>query len=303
MTEVSLGIDCGGTSTKLLLAAESGGAYTELGTDRFPTPRDVGALRLMADRAQALLGEHRLSAFSIAIPGIIDDATGVVATSTNLPWVDGLAPADIVSQDLGVPGTLIHDGAATARAEATLGAARGYEDAFVLALGTGVAGAHIVGGEIRRGAHGGAGEIGHISQGSGRVCSCGQKGCLETYIGGTRLGARWQEQVGGAPAVTAVDLTASAATGDAAALGILDEATTALARGVLGLIALIDPGIIVVGGGVARAKELVIDPMVAKTHAMATFHHVPPIVPAALGMWGAAWGAVLAAHAKVGEVL
>lgn len=296
MSVLTLGIDCGGTSTKLLLAAESDGVFTEMGTDRFPTPRNNDALSFLTHKARALLGDRPLGGFGIAMPGIIDDATSVVTTSTNLAWVEGLAPADVVGDGLGVPGVLVHDGAATAKAEATLGAARDYSDAFVLALGTGVAGAHIVAGQIRRGAHGGAGEIGHISQGPGRVCSCGQRGCLETFIGGARLGTRWQEHVKDKEPVTAVDLTAAAATGNQAALAILDEATTALAKGVLGMIALIDPEIVVIGGGVARARGLVIDPTVAKTHAMATFHHVPPIVPAALGMWGAAWGAVLAAH-------
>lgn len=292
-----LGIDCGGTDTKLLLAATDGEPVPRR-QHRFATPRHPQAPAEIVAHVERFLGADRPDAFGMAVPGIVDD-DGVVVACANVPWLETLAPAEIVAAALGFPGAVVHDGPATASAEAAMGAARGHADAFVLALGTGVAGAHVVDGEVRRGAHGAAGEIGHVTLGGDRPCSCGQRGCLETYVGGTQLGRRWQELSGAGrerPA-TARDLVEAAAGGDPRAVAVLDEATTALARSVLGLVALVDPGIVVVGGGVARARAQVVDPMVAKARAMATFHRLPPIVPAALGMWGAAWGAVLAGRA------
>jgi glucokinase len=296
-----LGIDCGGTNTKLLLATASDGRAVALHRTHFPTPHGDGALHQIAGRARSLTSGHDLESFAIAVPGIIDDDTGEVAASTNLRWLERLRPAASIETALGIPGRILHDGAAAAVAEVALGAGHGHSDVFVIALGTGVAGAHVVDGAVRRGSHGGAGEIGHVSQGPGLRCSCGQEGCLETFIGGTQLGARWAEAGGLASladtlhAPTAKDLARAAEANNPAALMVWDQATTALAKGILGLVALIDPGLIVIGGGVARAGDLVLGPTVSKARELATFHRLPDIVPAALGMWAAAWGAILAA--------
>src|SRR5690606_11922672 len=127
-------------------------------------------------------------AFAVTVAGTLDPSTGIVGRSANLPWLDGIAPADRLSARLGIPGWAVQDGEAAALAEARLGAGRGSDDVFVLALGTGIAGAHVVSGQVRRGAHGAAGEIGHMQVvHNGVVCSCGQIGCLETAIGGNQL--------------------------------------------------------------------------------------------------------------------
>lgn len=295
-----LGIDCGGTNTKLLLAREADGEWTTLRRDRFPTPQHPQALSEVIARVTDFVGPDAPDAFGFAVPGIIDETGGVVACS-NVRWLEGTTPTDTLSAALGAPGVVVHDGAATARAEVVLGAARGYTDIFVLGLGTGISGAHVIDGEIRRGAHGAAGEIGHVSLGGDRPCSCGQRGCLETFVGGTQLGQRWSAVTGAAAgSATARDLIEAAGAGDTRAVAILDEATTALARSVLDLVALVDPRVIVVGGGVAQAWAQVLEPTIAKARAAATFHHVPLIVPARLGMWGAAWGTVLAARSVAG---
>lgn len=295
-----LGIDCGGTNTKCLLAREADGQWSTLRRAYFPTPQHPQALSEITTHVQEFVGPDEPDAFGFAVPGIINECGRVIASS-NVRWLEGTAPADAISAALGAPGVVVNDGAATARAEVVLGAARGNADVFVLSLGTGIAGAHVIEGEIRRGAHGAAGEIGHVSLGGDRPCSCGQHGCLETFVGGTQLGQRWAV-VTGAPAgsTTARDLIEAAGEGDARAAAILDEAATALARSVLDLVAIVDPSIIVVGGGVAQAWTQILEPTIAKARAAATFHHVPPIVPAHLGMWGAAWGTILAAHATAG---
>ncbi|WP_052720882.1 ROK family protein [Actinoplanes rectilineatus] len=291
------------------------------------TPRSLAAL---ATEVRAFLGDDRPDAVGTTVAGVLDQATGTVLTSANLPWLTGTNPAAALSAALGIPAVAVHDGNAAATAEAVLGAGRGHHDLFVLALGTGIAGAHIVGGELRRGAHGAAGEIGHTGPGTGRLCSCGRHGCLESSIGGAQLAARWSESrspagssdgtrisnPAGSPPPGATDSPAgspagspsggaravveAAERGDPAAVTLLDEATTALSHGLLNVIALVDPGLIVVGGGLSEARRWIVDPAVAKVSRNATFHHVPPIVPAALGVWAGAWGATLAARDTLG---
>lgn len=302
--ELLLGIDYGGTSSKLLLARCDGDAFTHVRSHRIVTPRSLPAL---AASASAFLGPDHPAALGITVPGVLDEATGTVRASTNLPWLTGANPARELAAALGVPAVAVHDGNAAAAAEATLGAGRGSDDLFVLALGTGIAGAHIVGGQLRRGAHGAAGEVGHIGSGTGRLCSCGQRGCLESEVGGAQLAARWAESraatikvTGGIRAVDdgARSVVEAASSGDPAAIALLDDATTTLSHSLLGIVALIDPGLIVIGGGLAESRTWILDPVVHKTTRGATFHRLPPIVPAELGVWAGAWGAVLAASER-----
>ncbi|WZH38070.1 MAG: ROK family protein [Microbacterium enclense] len=294
-----LGVDNGGTRVKLLLARDAGGRLEHVRTDDAPTPRGPAAMDELAEITRAFLADDRADAFGITVAGILDEASGAVVTSANMRWLEGLAPARELSERIGIPGEAVQDGVATAIAEAVLGAGRGADDVFVLALGTGIAGAHVVDGAVRKGAHGGAGEIGHIATGRGEKCTCGQSGCLESVLGGTRLGARWDRARGVQAQSSALDVVLAAERGDGTARTILDEATTALANGLLSLMAMIDPGVIVIGGGLSNSPTWIIDPAVDKAHRQATFHSVPPIVRAQLGSWAGAWGAALTAGARM----
>ncbi|WP_261165523.1 ROK family protein [Microbacterium sp. Marseille-Q6965] len=283
----ALGIDYGGTHTKLLLLE----GEREVARDTVDTVRLEG----LADQVSSFLGDARPAAFGVTVAGTLDPVSGVVGRSANLPWLDGTAPARLLSQALGVPGVAVQDGEAAALAEARIGAGRGSDDVFVIALGTGIAGAHVSGGAVRRGAHGAAGEIGHLRvTAADHACSCGGRGCLETVIGGSQLGARWSER-GGAGG-TARDVVAAARAGDEAARAVLDDAARGLGRALLALSALVDPALVVVGGGVARAPEWTVEPALAHARAEATFHTLPDVAPAALGVWAGAHGAALAAR-------
>lgn len=283
---IAMGIDYGGTHTKLLLVAGDG---RELARDSVPT----GDLDELGARAATFLGAVAVDAFAVTIAGTLDPATGIVGRSTNLPWLDGTAPGDVLSARLGIPGFSVQDGEAAALAEARLGAGRGSDDVFVIALGTGIAGAHVVSGAVRRGAHGAAGEVGHMQVvQNGVVCSCGQVGCLETAIGGNQLAARWTDNGGDAPSgATAHDVVLAADAGDAAACAALNAATRALGRAILEVSALVDPELIVIGGGVARSPEWTVHPAIDVARASATFHSVPEIRLATLGVWAGARGA------------
>ncbi|SDE09641.1 ROK family protein [Auraticoccus monumenti] len=300
MSAPLLGVDLGGTSTKLLLGRPGPDGAEPLEQTQVPTPRGPGALDLLADRVQAFLAGRTVAAAGVTVPGLLD-GDGVVTRSVNLPWLDGVAVGDVLGTALGVPVVAVHDGRAAARAEAVLGAGRGHADVYVLTLGTGIAGAQVIGGQVLAGAHLSAGEVGHVSQDDhGRLCSCGQRGCLETLVGAEHLARRWQEVLaaeGSTPqtAPTARDLVEAARAGHPGASAVLDQATTALARALLALLATVDPGLVVVGGGLGQAADVVVAPAVVKLTERATFHSVPPVVPSALGPWAGAWGAVLGA--------
>src|SRR5699024_8113063 len=229
----------GGTRTKLLLCAADGSV---LARDQVPT----GSMRDLAASVRTFVTDREVSRFGLAVTGTFDVATGVVGRSTNMPWLDGTAPAGELADLVGLPGVAVHDGAAAATAEARLGAGRGVEDVFVLALGTGIAGAHVVAGQVRAGAHGAAGEIGHLG------------------VGGAQLGRRWAEERGVEPAsdCAARHVVAAAEAGDAAAVVVLERAVRGLARAILSLSALLDPGVLVLGGGVARSPGWTVWPAV-----------------------------------------
>lgn len=286
----ALGIDYGGTQTKLLLISETG---AELARQTVPT----GGLDELGARVGSFLTAGRADVFAVTVAGTLDPATGVVGRSTNLPWLEGTAPAEVLAARLGIPGTAVQDGEAAALAEARLGAGRGSADVFVIALGTGIAGAHVVGGNVRRGAHGAAGEVGHMQVAhNGVVCSCGQVGCLETAIGGNQLAARWAEHGAAvATGATALDVVRAAERGDPAARAALTDAARALGRAILEVSALLDPELVVVGGGVARAPEWTVHPALESARAAATFHRLPELRLATLGVWAGARGAAQAA--------
>lgn len=287
-----LGIDYGGTDTKLLLADRSG---AELASRTVPTG-------LLADLARAVTvflnaAGQRPDGFGLTIAGTLDPATHVVGRSTNLPWLDGTDPARDLAVLMGVPGVAINDGAAAGLAEAAVGAGRGSDDVFLIVLGTGIGGAHVLHGALAPGFHGAAGELGHIQvMDAGPRCSCGQYGCLETAIGGTAMGQRWREISPEAPAgATAKDVVDAAAAGDREARRVLDAASRAFGRALLTVTAVIDPGVVVIGGGVARSPEWTVEPAISWARRRATFHTLPDFRSAALGASSGAWGAVIAA--------
>lgn len=292
----TLGIDYGATQTKLLLVDGRDGSGAVLARDAVST----GDIRRLAAEVQTFIKGQDVGRFAITVAGTLDAVTGRVGRSANMPWLDGIAPARVLGDVLGIPGVAVQDGIAAATAEATLGAGRDDDDVFVIALGTGIAGAHVVDGRIRAGAHGAAGEVGHLAVGGHLRCSCGQIGCLETFIGGTQLGRRWRERAGSdeprsSKIASAKDVIDAAGAGDDAAAAVLTEATDALARAILHVSALIDPGSIVLGGGLARSPEWTVIPAFEKARRDASFHRLPDLRLAELGVWAGARGAALCA--------
>jgi glucokinase len=193
-----------------------------------------------------------------------------------------------------VPTALGHDVRAGGLAEARLGAGRGWRQVLVVPIGTGIAAAHVVDGRVFAGAHGAAGEIGHIVvRPGGPRCGCGQYGCLEAISSASAVARRYGEAAG-RPA-PAEEVAALAANGDPIAAAVWRETVDALADGLLIGIALFDPELVVIGGGLAEAGDALMEPLRQALGERVTFHREPKLTRAALGDESGSLGAALLA--------
>ncbi len=293
-----LAFDVGGTSIKAALVDEYGTvreirrSHTPLGD---PTGEQFGAelSRIHAEFA-ADYPEIRPAAAGVSVPGLVDESRGIARDSTNLGWRN-VAVADIATHALGLPVAFGHDVRSAALAETSLGAARGFRDAVVVMIGTGISAALTIGGSPYVGA-GYAGEIGHSrSRASTTVCACGLTGCLETVSSGAAISRRYEEWTGSA--VSAEIVLERALAGDGAARRIWDEAIESLAESLCSVIGLVAPEVIVVGGGLAQAGEHLFEPLRARVAVGLTSPRPCEIVPAQLGDDAGVIGAALNARA------
>jgi fructokinase len=196
----------------------------------------------------------------ISLPGIVDGAAGTVR-AVNLPWLDHRPLADDLADRLGRPVRLANDANCFVLSEAVDGAAAGAPVVFGIILGTGVGGGIVVGRRILSGANALAGEWGHNplpwrepADGPLEPCGCGRAGCIETLLCGGGL-ARLHLRLTGESA-TPPEILARATGGDAAAICTLDHHADALARALAAVINLLDPDIVVVGGGLSNLPGL-----------------------------------------------
>ncbi|MGX5657466.1 ROK family protein [Geodermatophilus nigrescens] len=252
----SAGLDIGGTK---VLGVLVDGAGTVRGSVRVPTRRGtdgvVAAAAEVVERlcADAGPGVGVLAAVGAGVPGLVDPVSGEVSHAVNLGIDDrGVALAPLLSARLGgVPVTVENDLNVAAVGAARVLGLRG--DLALLGLGTGVAAGLLLGGGLRRGHGGGAGEIGHVPlDPHGPPCPCGQRGCLELYASGSALDAAWPAP-DGVPAAAAV--FAAAGAGDAAAVRVRDRFAGAVAAAVRLLVLACDVEHVVLGGGVAEVGE------------------------------------------------
>ena len=294
-----LAFDVGGTDIKSALFDADGVA---LGLRRTPTPvADGDRTEVLIERLGVLAAELTADhpdvvpqAAGLVVPGIVDEAKGVAVWSSNVGFRDVPMRA-LLAERLGMPAALGHDVRAGGMAEARLGAGRGEPHVLFLAIGTGIAAAHVVDGRAFAGAHGAAGEVGHvIVRPGGPPCLCGSRGCLEAVASASAVGRRYAELSGIADAA-AFDVAARAAAGEPLATAVWTEAVEALADGLLTAQALYDAGIVVLGGGLAEAGEALLVPLRTALDQRITFHRIPRLVRAQLGDTAGCLGAALLA--------
>lgn len=291
--------DVGGTDTKSALLDQTGRFR---GIRRTPTPRDerapadvlAASLRGLAEQLRADHPDVAVQCAGVAVPGIVDEDTGTGVFSGNLGWRD--APLrTVMSAALGLPVALVHDVRGAGTAEVRLGAARDARNALVVVLGTGVAATVVCDGRIVA-AGGYAGEIGHMmTEPGGRPCRCGATGCLETVASAAAIAARYADASGRAVG-GAREVAARVVRGDAAAQRVWADAVEALAVQFVRLTSALAPEVIVVGGGLSRAGELLLAPLRARVEELCSFQRVPRIVGALLGEDAGLIGAALAAR-------
>ncbi len=303
--DVAVAVDVGGTGIKCALVDMAGRVVL---TRRFATGRERGpdaVVDTILDAAAELSTTayaqgRRPVAAGVVVPAIVDEAAGVAKWSANLGFRD-VPLKDLVSRRLGVPAALGHDVRAGALAEARLGAGLGTRRMLFIAIGTGIAGGYALDGHIDQGAHGAAGEIGHIRVRSGpdaRPCGCGGRGCVEAYASAASVARAYREQAvtaNGHPEITAAVVAERVAAGEPLARQVWQTAVEVLADGLLTGIALYDPELVVLGGGLAEAGETLLEPLRARLAERRAFHHIPPLTRAGLGDEAGCLGAALLA--------
>jgi glucokinase len=293
-----LALDVGASRIKAALIASDGSRRTE---QLRPTERTEGSaavLRRVADMAAEVAAEPAtgIVACGIAVCGAVSP-DGLV-TSVNLGWEQ--APVGrVLSRRLGMPVTVLNDAHAGAIGEGRFGAAQGMNDYLYVSLGTGIGAAIVKDDRVLGGAHGRAGELGHISvDRRGRLCACGSRGCLETYMSAAALEAHWIEAHGSPlPARKIIDQVIER---EPTATALWDESIEALAEGLLTVMSLVDPAAIVLGGGLSGAGAHLTEPLSAALKAGSRpFHAGAELLLATLGDWSGCAGAAATARALV----
>ncbi|MGC0364499.1 glucokinase [Rhodococcus sp. 27YEA15] len=269
---LTIGIDVGGTSIRAAVVDVDGQV---LDVVQAPTPNSARALEDGLDRVvRTLVSRHRVDAVGLAVAGFITSDRTSVRFAPHLPWVDAPVGSDL-SARLGLPVVLEHDANAAAFAEHRFGAAAGGRNVVMVAIGTGIGGALLIDGELYRGSHGVAPELGHIQVvPDGRACACGKRGCWERYCSGTALVDTAIELLAADPtastllarevavdpgALTGRRIANAAQDGDPLALATLAEFTRWLAVGLAMVGDVYDPDLVVIAGGVASSAPLFLD--------------------------------------------
>ncbi len=272
---LTIGVDIGGTKV-LGGVVDRQGQVVE--TCRRPTPADdVAATRdVIVDVVNELLSKHDVEAVGIGAAGWIDATRSRVLFAPNLAWRDEPL-REYVQSGVNVPVVVENDANVAAWAEFRYGAAEDADDSMVMfTVGTGIGGGVVLGGQLLRGANGIAAETGHmLTVPDGQLCGCGRLGCLEQYASGNalvryaRAGAVAMperaklllEPAGGDPeGITGLMVTDAARAGDEVAIEAFGQIGGWLGKGLADIVQLLDPQVLVVGGGVIEAGELLMGP-------------------------------------------
>lgn len=270
MTSMILAIDIGASNVRLGLADRSGQLLAGSGT-RFATPDEPAGIVSRITEWLDNIGVNSLNVASCAAPGPLDSEAGVLSNLHNRGWTD-VPLAQMLADHLSVPVRLEDDATAAAVAEALIGAGAGSDPVGYVTISSGVGAGIVIGGAPFRGAHGLAGEIGHlVIDPAGPPCACGRRGDVEAYAGGLAISRRaantWPE-FGTNRAPSTAEIFARARQGDPRATRLVDDAAYALCRALAALAAVADPERIVVGGSVGLAHPEWINQISTRARAM-----------------------------------
>jgi glucokinase len=272
---LTCGVDVGGTKILGGVVDEDGTVVEEL---RVASPAtDVVAIEAaICGLVNDLASRHPIEAVGVGAAGYIDKSRSVVMFAPNLAWRDLDLRADLEAR-VSLPVVVENDANAAAWGEFRFGGGADVDDLLLVAVGTGVGGGVVLDGRLHRGAFGVGAEIGHMRVvPGGLLCGCGNRGCLEAYGSGPALvresrsaaeadpvsaGALLARAGGDARAITGPMVTECAQAGDPFCLARMASLGTWLGEGIASLAAVLDPAVVVVGGGVSAAGDLLLDPI------------------------------------------
>ncbi|TVR75328.1 MAG: ROK family protein [Sphaerobacteraceae bacterium] len=309
MADVAFAVDLGGTNIRGGIVDQTG----EIRHHRSVRTAVRGGVYAIIDQIVKLadevfeeFGSRDIAGIGVVAPGPLEPKAGIVRFAPNLPGWENVPLTRLLEERLQMPVVLGNDGNCAALGESMFGAGKNVDNLIYLALGTGLGAGIIHQGHLIEGIAGLGGEVGHISiDSNGSRCTCGGIGCMEAYIGGWAIARHGEmavhserstliREIAGEERISAEIVAKAAKQGDPAAIDIFARAGRALAVGIGGLVNVFNPELIVVGGGLARAGDLIMEPFRSGLahYTMVPIHRHVAIVPSALethtGVYGAA---------------
>jgi glucokinase len=318
--ELRVGVDLGGTKMLAALVSLDGRILAKEERPTLAQEGEAAVINRLADMIDHLVSEStfsnkrehpgQLKGIGVATAGTLDAEKGIVTLAANLGWKD-VQLGSLLEARFGCTVKLANDANAAAIGEWLAGAGKGTNDCLFVTISTGIGGGFISAGKPINGFNHNAGELGHITiDYNGPRCGCGNYGCLELYASGTAIGRRGADLVrqassgasaliglvqGNADEVTARHVAEAAAAGDSEANAVLTEAGRALGFGMVSILHLINPEVVVLGGGASLIGAPLLDPMmqVIEERAIASIRRPVRFVPSALGSAAGAVGAAM----------
>lgn len=300
-SQLTIGVDIGGTK---VLGGVVDAAGNILATHRAPTPKAGGTelTQTIIDVIEVLKRDHQVASVGISAAGFVSSDREVMLATPNIAGWNGVNLHDAISAGVGLQVVIENDANAAAWGEARFGAGAGYEQMILLTIGTGVGGGIVMNGALHRGAFGIAAEFGHMRVApNGDACGCGAFGCFEQYASGSALVKHAKRLVESKPAAAAellsrcegeisnligAQIMDAARAGDALAREAFEITGDWLGAGIATLSVLLDPEVVVIGGGVVEAGELLMSPTqkaLERYMPFASKHPFPKLVAANLG--------------------
>lgn len=277
-----LALDIGGTKLATGVVGPDGDLS---GLQIAPTHRDHGPDQVIARlfdlgrASMAASAAHPPGAIGVSCGGPLDTRTGVLFAPNHLPAWDRVPIARLASEAFGLPAYLDNDATAAAWGEYRWGLGTACSSMIYLTLSTGIGGGAVLQDRLHRGGADNGGEFGHVTvRPGGRPCTCRRRGCLEAYCSGTSIAARAREALAAngessllrdVPGPTAIDVVAAVRSGDRLAERIWSETTDLIGQAVTDMVNVFEPEMVVLGGGVSGAGELLIDPVRQRVAAQA----------------------------------
>lgn len=311
-----VGVDLGGTYIRAALAGERGVLLERRKVETHAREGVEAVVERIVRAVEEVRGGTAVAALGICSPGPLSSRTGIVYSPPNLPGWSDVPLVALLEERLGVPVFLGNDANAAALGEHKYGAGRGIGHMIYVTVSTGVGGGVISDGRLLEGRHGAAGEVGHVVlEPDGPPCNCGNRGCLEALISGTAIARQAREAIAAGRetsieqlartdphGVTAEVVVRAARGGDALAGELLERAGRWLGLALIGLVHLFDTQVIVVGGGVTNAGELLMKPARDTMFAglMPIFKENLEVVAPDLGADAGLYGAVALARRTAG---